>query len=45
MQTLNCKLFAIVNYYLESCLICIVIDPKASYLLIVIVNTAIVSKT
>ena len=38
-------LITIVNYYLESCLICIVIDAKASCLLIVIVKTTIVAKT
>ena len=39
------KLLTIVNYFLEYCLICIVIDPKASCLLILFVNAAIVSKT
>ena len=39
------KLITIVNYYLEPCSICIVIDPKASCLLIVFLNSAFVTKT
>ena len=39
------KLITVINYHLESCLICIVYCPEAPYLLIVIVNSAIVSKT